>query len=350
MSQLQLALLIAGAVLIVGVVAYNRWLLWQVNRKADTASNYEIDSLLSLNRSTTIRGERTEPRISTVAGDNTTITSVMADRGFDEDVEDVVSVSFDEPLIGQVLLDACAGFERAGAKPVKIAATHAVSHKLEMIRPDEFYSGLHMAVLLANRSGALNAIEYSEFIQEVLRVAEKLEVSIETPDMKEVLLRAQALDAELAKLDMQLAIHIVTNGAVWSVEMVTRAAVEAGFAIRPNGWFVYFRSGAEIFQMYAVDTEGRQIAALPGIKNQVEALSIIFDVPRAPEIEMPFQTLIAVARNMATRLGASVVDDHRNPVTDAAIIQVQDQLKPLYSKLRGMEVQAGSPRALRLFA
>ena len=95
-----------------------------------------------------------------------TIDEVFAAfAGFDDDVEEVVSVSFDDPLIGQALLEACAGFERAGAKPVKIAATHAVSHKLEQIRPDEFYSGLHMAVLLANRRGALYAIEYSEFIQ-----------------------------------------------------------------------------------------------------------------------------------------------------------------------------------------
>lgn len=350
MSQLQLALLIAGAVLIVGVVAYNRWLLWQAEKKgASSAGENGIDSLLSRGRSVTIRGERTEPRLSTISTDST-VSSNIADRGFDEDVEEVVSVSFDEPLAGSVLLAACAGFERAGSKPVDVAATHAVTHKLELIRPDEFYSGLHLGVLLANRSGALNAIEFSEFVQGVQQVAEKLEVIVETPEMKEVLSRAKALDEQLAALDLQMAIHIVTNGAVWSVEMIIRAAVEAGFAVRPNGQFVYFRSGTEIFQMYAVDAQGRQISALPGTTNPVEALSIIFDVPRAPEIEIPFQTLIAVARNMATRLGASVVDDHRNPVTDVAIIQVEDQLKPLYANLRAMEVQAGSPRALRLFS
>jgi hypothetical protein len=132
--------------------------------------------------------------------------------------------------------------------------------------------------------------------------------------------------------------------------MVTRAAVEAGFALRPDGRLVYFRSGALLFQMHALDTEGRQASVLPASTMQIQALSIIFDVPRAPEIEKPFQTLIASARNMAARLGASVVDDHRNPVTDVAISHVEAQLRPLYSRLQAMDIQAGSLRALRLFS
>jgi hypothetical protein len=259
-------------------------------------------------------------------------------------------MSFDEPVAGDILLTACHDFDSTGVKPVEVAATHAVTHQLEWIRSGEFYSGLHFSVLLANRSGALSAIEYSGFVQSVQRMAEKLEVTVDTPDMNEVLARAKELDEQLAKIDLQMAIHIVTNGAAWSLEMITRAAVETGFSIRPDGRFVFFRSGAEIFQMHAINGEGRQTAALPGSDTQVEALSIIFDVPRAPEIEKPFPTLIVVARNMAARLGASVVDDHRNPVTDAAIQQVEAQLKPLYTRLEAMDVQAGSVRALRLFA
>ena len=350
MSQLQIALLIVGAVLIVGVIAYNRWLEWKAIKKLRAGLGRDgLDPLTSPSLQGGAKSGRTEPRLTGFSVNDTT-GSTIADHGFDETMEQVVSISFDAPVAGDVLLTACQGFGAAGAKPVQLAATHAQSDQLELIRPDQFYSGLHFGVLLANRSGALTAIEYSEFVQGVQRVAEKFEATIDIPDMNEVLTRAQKLDEQLAKIDLQMAIHIVTNGAAWPVEMIARAAVEAGFAQRPDGRFVYFRSGTELFQMYAMDTEGRRVLAIPGSSSQIQALSIIFDVPRAPEIEKPFQTLIAVARNMAARLGASVVDDHRNPVTDAAISQVEAQLKPLYDRLQAMDIEAGSYRALRLFA
>jgi hypothetical protein len=350
MSQLQVAMLMAGAVLIMGVIAYNRWLEWKAIKKLRAGLSRDgLDPLTSPSLREVTKGGRNEPRLTGFSVNDTT-GSTLATRGFDEAMEQVVSISFDAPVAGDALLTACQGFVTAGAKPVELAATHAQSHQLELIRPDEFYSGLHFGVLLANRSGALTAIEYSDFVQGVQRVAEKFDVTIDVPDMDEVLTRAQKLDDQLAKIDLQMAIHVVTNGAAWSVEMIARAAVEAGFALRPDGRFVYFRSGTELFQMYVMDTEGRRVLALPGSSTQIQALSIIFDVPRAPEIEKPFQTLIAAARNIAARLGASVVDDHRNPVTEAAIMQVEAQLKPLYDRLHAMDVEAGSHRALRLFA
>ncbi len=349
MSQLQWALLIAGAVIILAVIIYNKWLEIRADRRAREGDD-PADPLLSPTRSTTILGAEIKSGTLTPLSAHSLSSPSVAEHGFDEDIEQIVSMSFDTPVLGDTVLEASRGFERAGAKPVNIAATHSVSHKLEPVRPEEFYSGLHIGVLLANRSGPLNAIEYSEFVQGVQRVAEKLDLSVETPEMNDVLGQAKALDEQLAKLDMQMVIHIVANAASWPVETFARAAVEAGFAHRANGRFVYYRSGAEIFHMQAVDGEGRALSALPGSSGQAAALSITFDVPRAPEIENPFYTLMTVARTLAIRLGATIVDDHRRPVTDAAVAQVEAQLKPLYAQMRALGVEAGSPKALRLFA
>lgn len=351
MSQLQIGLVLIGVLSVLGVIAYNKLLEKRAARKRAQVVEDSENSFLSSSRPSVAQGERTEPRLTTVVNTaNSALSLTVVDRGFDEAFEQIVSLSFDQAMSGGALFEACRGVEYAGNKPIDLAATHAVSHKLELIRPDESYSGLHMGVLLANRSGALSAIEYSEFVQHVQRVAEKLDTTVDTAEMSEVLERAKTLDEQLAGIDMQVAIHVVSNSGAWLPDVVSSAAVEAGFSHRPNGQFIYYRGGAEIFHMHALDQEGRYLPILPDTSLSTVALSLNFDVPRAPEIENPFQVLISVARGIAARLGASVVDDHRRPVNDAAIDQVEKQLRPLYAQMREIGVPAGSAKALRLFA
>lgn len=351
MTTLQWILLGAGVLIILGVVAYNKWLEHRLKRHTQRAfSNSQTDPLLSFTRSDHGLHSRAEPHLKNTNTADRLLASSVVQRGFNEEFEQIVSLSFEQPVSGATLLEACMGFEQVGNKSVEVAGTHAHSHKLELLYPEAFYSGLHIGVLLANRSGALSAIEYSQFIQGVQRIADRLEVAIEVPDMEEVLARAKRLDDRLAKLDKHMVIHVVANGGYWPQDAVACAALEAGFSHRPEGFFLYYRSGTEVFRMRGVAAEGRTLAILPGMTGTIAALSITLDVPRAPEIEAPFETLITVARAIAARLGASVVDDHRRVVTDVVVAQVDGQLKALYGDLRDAEVEAGSDNALRLFA
>ena len=351
MTTLQWILLGAGVLIILGVVAYNKWLEHRLERQTQRAFHpTESDPLLSSSRSEYALNSRAEPHLKNATTADRLLASSVVQRGFNEQFEQIVSLSFDQPVSGEVLLDACNGFEQVGNKPVEVAGTHVDTHKLELLYPDALYSGLHIGVLLANRSGALSDIEYSQFIQGVQRIAEQLEVAMDVPEMDEVLARAQVLDDTLAKLDKHMVIHVVANAGYWPQDAVACAALEAGFSHRPEGYFLYYRSGAEVFRMRGVDPEGRALAVLPGMTAAIAALSITLDVPRAPEIETPFETLITVARAMAARLGASVVDDYRRVVTDVVVAQVDGQLKALYGDLREAQVEAGSDNALRLFA
>jgi hypothetical protein len=83
-------------------------------------------------------------------------------------------------------------------------------------------------VQLANRSGPLNAIEYSEFVQKLQAFADAVGATADVPDMLDVVARARELDALSAPLDAQLSVTLRTNGVAWSVGFVQQVAGRLG--------------------------------------------------------------------------------------------------------------------------
>ncbi len=351
MSQLHFALTGIGVVVILGVVIYNKWVERKAARRTRAAFGPgEEDALL---RPTSPREEpalRAEPVFE---GDLTPMPQAprAEEMAFDDETELIVSLSFDHPIAGEQLATAASGLHTIGSKPVLVCATNTQTNRLEAPRAGETFSGLHCGVLLANRQGPLNAVEFSEFIGAVQRIAGPLDVEVDVPDMTDALAHAKRIDERCAGVDAQIGVNLTSNGGSWSGTQIAQAAVEAGFAQRGDGRFAYYRrNGAELFTLQAIDAQGKPV----GIGANAEAvnasvLTFVLDVPRAPEVEKPFSTMINIARALAARLGGSVVDDNRRPVTDAALANIETQLKPMYARIRDAGFEPGSPRALLLF-
>ena len=75
------------------------------------------------------------------------------------------------------------------------------------------YSELQAGIQLASRTGALNEIEYSEFVQRVQTLADAIGAAADFPDMLDVMARARELDAFASPHDAQLAVHLHARGA-----------------------------------------------------------------------------------------------------------------------------------------
>ena len=73
---------------------------------------------------------------------------------------------------------------------------------------DVRYREFQVGVQMANRGGALNEIEYSEFVQKVQAFADAVGALVELPDMRDAVARARELDAFAAEHDAQLAVHL----------------------------------------------------------------------------------------------------------------------------------------------
>ena len=82
---------------------------------------------------------------------------------------------------------------------------------------------------LASRTGALNEIEYSEFVQRMETFGEAIGATLDFPDMLDVMARARELDAFASAHDAQLAVHLHARGAAWSVGYIQQHARRHGF-------------------------------------------------------------------------------------------------------------------------
>lgn len=266
-------------------------------------------------------------------------------------VDLIVPLKLESAVSGEALIGHLPPSWRAGTKPFGIEALEAAGGEWERPQPGRRYVECQAGVLLANRSGPLNEIEYSEFVQKIERYAEAIGASAEFPDMLEVVARARELDAFAGAHDAQLAILLRARGTAWSVGYVQQRAGAHGFVpgavpgrlIRPSP-----EEGAPPVLTLSHDPQ----AAFAEDPNQatLRQLTLALDVPQTEAEGEPFDAWRQAARELADALEAEVIDDAGQPLPDAAFEQIGQELGQLYTALQRRDLAAGSPAARRLFS
>src|SRR5690606_15933482 len=89
-----------------------------------------------------------------------------------------------------------------------------------------------------------------------------------------------------------------------------------------------------------------------GQRNHAQSgnISLLLDVPRSPAADTAFADMADVARMLARKLDAELVDDNGLPLAAGSEAAVDAQLRSLYGELDRAGLAPGSPRALRVFA
>ena len=139
------------------------------------------------------------------------------------------------PWPGEKLIPGAQKLRRAGTKPVHIEGKPEGETTWELLKNGARYEDLRAAAQLANRSGPLNELEFSEFVTGVQRFADGIDGSPEFPDMLETVGMARELDAFAAQCDAQLSINILSDGAPWSANYVQAVASQDGFLLSRDG-------------------------------------------------------------------------------------------------------------------
>ncbi|TNY10748.1 hypothetical protein, partial [Escherichia coli] len=138
-------------------------------------------------------------------------------------------ITIEHPVAGELALQHQPGSRRAGTKPLQIEGLHAETGEWELPAPGQRYSEFQAGLKMANRSGALNEIEYSEFVQKIQAFADGIGGFVQFPDMLDVVARARELDQFAASHDAQLALLLRARGAAWTPGFVQQAAARHGF-------------------------------------------------------------------------------------------------------------------------
>jgi hypothetical protein len=302
--------------------------------------------------------DRQDPALGSEAGAQPEFPAPIAERAptrrvarLDALIDVIVPLALDAPVTGEAVLAHLPPSRRAGSKPFYVEGLDAESGEWDTPTPGRRYGELQAGVQLANRSGALNEIEFSEFVQKIEVFAEALGASADVPDMLEVVARARELDGLTGPLDAQLTLTLRSNDVAWSVAYVQQVATRVGFApgAVPGRMVVPAEEeGAPPLLVLTVDS--RAALAESPQDSAVRECLLALDVPQSPETAEPFPAWHRAATALAQDLDATAIDDQGQPVTLHAFAGIGQELNQLYRRLEALGLAAGSAAARRLFS
>lgn len=402
MSSLQLALVVAGVLLVVGVIVYNLWQERRLRRKIGVPSSVAANATESHERvePTLAREGEAAMRASTPPVPD---TSVAHDPQWNVPMEDVVRLpdgeAADEPMPGANEAEAAdelaAPIEpvtRSRAQPSSaIAAPDPDIETIVLVQPARpaaataLAAGLHArlgkplrwygrrdpegpwqrlggdsrgeygefaaCMLLADRNGPATQAQIESFRKLVADIAARLPGASSANASVEEAQRAEALDRLCAELDMQIGLTVRKVPPATIAGTRLRGVAEAsGFRLAPTGRFEWVQdeTGAVLFTLQSVTDEpftadSLRHGATPGVV-------FLLDVPRVADPPRAFDQMKLAAKRMTQTVGGELVDDNGRPLNDAGLAAIREQVAEADAALRRYNIEPGSPRALKLFA
>lgn len=301
-----------------------------------------------------VAAERVEPSLALEAPADAAPPVRAAPRRvprLDALIDALVPLALEAPITGEFALQHLPPSRRAGSKPFYIEGLDAETGEWETPAAGRRYGELQAGVQLASRSGPLNEIEYSEFVQKVQAFAEAVGARADAPDMLDVVARARELDQLASPLDAQLTVTLRTNGVAWSVGFLQQIAARQGLvpgAVPGRLVLPSAEEGAPPLLVLSVDPQAA-LAEDPQAAV-VRECSLTLDVPQTPAEAEPFPAWHLVGKKLCDDLDATVVDDQGRPVALQAFAAIGQELDELYRKLDALDLSAGSAAARRLFS
>ena len=279
------------------------------------------------------------------------LSSLRPAARLDALIDAIVPLTLDSAITGDLAVAHLPTSWRAGSKPLYVEGLNAVTQVWEQPVHGQSYTEFQAGVQLANRAGALNEIEYSEFVQKIEAFAEAVGALADFPDMLEVVARAKELDAFAQPLDAQLGLVLRARSVAWSLGYVQQMAARHGFipGVLPGRMVL---AGAQdgdppvlvlSFDAQVALADDPQDAALREVQ-------LSLDVAQTPEAAEPFPAWHRAATSLASDMDAVLVDDEGRAVTLHAFDEIGTELQTLYRTLESRDLAAGSPAARRLFS
>ncbi len=354
MSDLQIGLIALGVLLILLVLGFNWWQDRRVRRRMQThfpAS--EQDPLLGAGAAAGgAAAARREPGMGGEPARAQPGQPAPVDPGTDADdtvepdpaCEVVIEINFAEPVRGAELLPYMQSLRHVGRKPMRVFAETDQRRHRAHIHADESYASMQLAVLLANRSGPLTAIEWSQAWARAQDMAERFDATIEGPDQQAVLEQGARLDDTCAALDTQVGLTLLLGTAQPAAEVLA-VAREIGFVPDGNRLAWPAENGVARFMLARADG-----AAFDAGMGGIERLYLLLDVPCSPADSRAFGRMVDVGRDLAARLRAELVDDQGKPLAEGSETVIDERLQVLFGQLEQAGLPAGSERAQRVFA
>jgi hypothetical protein len=346
MSTLQIGLAVAGGLVLAGVVAHSTWTSRRnAPRQASPEPTPEPQPV----------GDQ-EPQLDEAGLDNARFSIPQPPRRpvMDSLIDVIATIALDpavSAVSGEAALAATPATRRVGSKPFSIEGYNLHSLVWESPMPGQRYGGFQAGVQLANRSGPLNEIEYSEFVVKTQAFADAVNATPEFPEMLEEVARARELDQFASAHDAQLGFTIRARSASWSPGYIHQNASHLGFV--PGsipGRMVLPASADGVPPLLILGFDSQAALSEDPAQSAIRELSLHLDVAQVDRAEQPFERMRDAAMGLAAAMEGVVTDDNGQPLPAQAMDMIGAELQTLYNTLEQRDLAAGSPLARRLFS
>ncbi|MCL2021615.1 MAG: cell division protein ZipA C-terminal FtsZ-binding domain-containing protein [Betaproteobacteria bacterium] len=398
MNETEIGILVLGSLIVLGVIAYNKWQERQHRRNVEKSfhssertddvllARREADFSISPAMSETASSWETEAMDESVPQEDTEWDAAEEPDEPDESDEPQTEISqpawstgataLPEDDLLSPMIDLI--IELKGASPIDLAALRrdyaeaflpfgkrlnwAVLNEAEgkwefMLcnapQGGGSYRRLRVGLQLVDREGVVKAELISDFIEFFPRLAEKLGVACQVPEagLAEWLEQAEQLDVFCAGLDIVLCLNLAPEGGRNFAGTQIRALAEAENMTLEDGIYTLRDEyGTTLFCFWNTDEEHPFRADdMKYLKSS--DLTFQFDVPCVPRGQHAFSQMLAVIRRFAKVMDGVLIDDQGNPLSDETLEQIrQDYVIRPQGHMLSEGLPAGSFLARRLFS
>ena len=387
MTELQASLIAIGAVIVVGVIAYNKWTEWRAKNSVENAFSDMPDDVLmgggkahhssshSLHDDAT--HEHSDDEHDHSAHDEhhqqhehghadhadhadeddhqhvTTQTARAAQAEplefihataktspLDPVVDCIIPLALEHPLRGEKIIAAFQSLRFVGNKLVQVIG-ETETGSLEPVAHGGAYHSLQVGVQMASRLSPLSELEYSELVLGLNNMGDELGSMPDIPDMSQVISDARRLHQFIQEFDVQLSVNVRSKGMPWLVATMRPALQRQGLDLRPDGRLIMSDGdGGLLFSI--------SMNATPA-DDSTKMMTLLLPVPMVESQRLAFEAMTAFAKSLASRLSGEVIDDSGQPLNDASLDAIAAQVKDFYHAMEDYGVTAGSSAAKRLF-
>jgi len=402
LSSLQLGLIVAGVLLVAGVIVYNAWQERRIRRRITSAFRKPDDA-----PSPPDAGVRVEPTMRTMPGAPKDFDAApVADTGQHAegaqrdfaaapaeddsawtppmDVVEHAPDADDVPAAPVVTTYAAAATDAMGPQPDRDIECMAILQPARPLGAGALAAGLHArmgkrlrwfgrtspgapwvllhsatqgefvelaaCLLLADRNGAASHAQLDTFVRVMSELAPMLPAALSVPDVAAETDRAEALDRLCADVDVQIGLTVLKPELASIAGTRLRGVAEAaGFRLAPGGRFEFPQedTGAILYTLQNVRNEPFTVDTLRA--SATNGVVLVLDVPRVADPLRAFDQMKLTAKRIAHTLDGDLVDDNRRLLDDAALASIRQQVQIAADALKACRIDPGSPRAQALF-
>ena len=350
MMSLQLSLAVAGVVILVAVLAHG---IWSSRKNLPKQASQALDSGFVTANETPNSGnslERQDPEFDNSLEALATLTLPEKKVGLDALIDVIAAIAVDSQVSGEAALAAMPSTRRAGSKPFAVEGLSIETGEWEVPAAGQRYSAFQAGVQLANRTGALNQIEYSEFVMKAQAFADAVSGEPEFPEMQDEVARARELDQFASDHDAQLSFTLRAASIAWSPGYVQQNAARLGFVAGAIPGRMVLPGAQAQAPILGLSFDSQAAMAEDPEQTALREITLSLDVPQVARSEQPFARMCEAALALSSAMDGVIMDDNGSRIRAEAMEVINADLEKLYDTLDARELSAGSLLGRRLFS